>query len=90
MHESSLPTSDRTDAIEPPRDRRPALVIRLADARYFKAWRRKGNCVSVRWIARSRLFWPSAQREIDGTIAKLRRKGIVASVVEVKIVGQHS
>ena len=88
MHDASLPVADRPDSVAPeqPLDRQPALVIALADARYFKAWRRKGSCVSVRRIARARLFWPSAQREIDRTIARLRRKGIAASVVEVKIV----
>src|ERR1022692_4533019 len=85
---AGLPAGDRADPVDAPRaddglDRRQALAIRFAtDGRYFKAWQ-PGRCVSVRAIARARLFSTSARADAAREIARLRRKGIAASVVEV-------
>jgi hypothetical protein len=92
MHENSLPPGDRTDQAAAtdtaPAGQRAALVIQLGDGTYFRAWR-AGQRVSVRSLARARLFSAQATEAIERTIAKLRRKGVAAEVVRVKVtVGQ--
>jgi hypothetical protein len=92
MHEQSLPAGDCFDAaaatVADPVDHRTALVVQLGDGSYFKAWR-AGQRVSVRSLARARLFSAHAPQAIECTVARLRRKGVAAEVVRVKvIVGQ--
>jgi hypothetical protein len=90
MHDASLPRSDR---IEPPAARpredpayqKPAFVVRLEDGRFFKYWRRRGGLVAVHNLKRARIFSIEAN-ETERTIAKLRRKGFLADIVEVKII----
>lgn len=94
MHEKSLPAGDRSDSAsaskDNPVDHQAALVVQLEDGTYFKAWRnRAGSAFSVRTLSRARLFSPCANEILERTIAKLRRNGIAATVVEVKVlVGQ--
>jgi hypothetical protein len=90
MHENSLPAGDRTDQAaatdDAPVDQRAALVIGVESGRYFKAWRHRGGHVAVQSVARARLFSPHAREVLDATLAKLKRNGIPAVVVEVKVI----
>ena len=89
MHDNSLPAADR---IAPPASsraanigRQPAVAIGLGQRGYFRAWCRRGGCISVKTLARARLFPREATETIENTIARLRRKGIEATIVEVTI-----
>jgi hypothetical protein len=89
MYEQSLPASDRTEPAvateSKPVDQRPAVVVRLANGKYFRDFRRRGY-VAVRSLKRARLFAIGESEALERTIVRLRRKGITADVVEVKVI----
>jgi hypothetical protein len=86
-HDSSLPIGDRGEAADPeqPRERRPAIVILLRTGSFFRAFRPNGSVVEMRVAARAKIFSPDA-KAIAATLAKLRRKGVAGSVIEVQLV----
>lgn len=91
MHHSSLPRGDQVESdggaatITESRSHRPALVVALAGGGYFRAWRRRRGCVPVHSLSRALLFATEPRDAIDRVVAKLRRAGIEASVVQVEI-----
>lgn len=85
----SIPPSDRADladAPEQPRERRSAIVIRLPNGSYFRAFRPNGSAVEMRELRRAKLFDPTSAKAIAAMLAKLRRKGLYAVEVNVDIV----
>lgn len=55
MHKNTLPTGDRgtAECVEPPRDRRPAIIVKLPNGAYFLAFRPRGeNIVEMRDLRR--------------------------------------
>ncbi len=89
MHDYSLPKSDRLDAGVPaPKPvRHPARVLALADGNaYFRAFRRGGRLLTTKSIRFAALFGPSADASLEKTRRKLKRLGIVAKIVEVRLI----
>ncbi len=91
MHDSSLPVGDQVESsgstatIAESPSHRPALVISLADGTYFRAWSRRRGCFSVRAVSKAMLFAIEPRDAIERVIAKLRRAGLEARIVPVKI-----
>lgn len=89
MHESSQPRGDRAKLDTGPveaLERRRAIVLRLANGRFFRSWRSRGGGIfSVERVAQAELF-TLGSRALEQARGRLRRLGVDAEPEEVTIV----